>query len=1404
METLRMTPRHIPLGALMEPADHPDVTGRDSFGRGRLSAAANQAARDQTRLQASQDAVASEVIAFQVLQQRAHLVSGDAIDPARIIASLSVREREVIGLVGAGRSDGEIASALFISKKTASVHVANIKSKLGAASRVEIAMLAAKLRLVPDGAATQGTPDAAGWSPATVVCPFKGLASFDIGDGGYFFGRERVVAELVARLVAATFLAVVGPSGSGKSSVVRAGLVPALRAGVLPGSDEWPLAVLRPGEHPLESLSRAIRTVTGDADPVHEDHPAAEWLDRLSPDTRLVVVVDQFEEAYTVCPDVQERERFLDRLTALAGDPDRRVLVAVAVRSEFYGRLAEHRGVAGLASSSTVLLGPMTADELTRAIELPARAAGLRLDPTLVPALVTDVLQEPGALPMLSSTLLELWQRREGRSLRMETYRALGGISGAVGRIAEAVFGRLSADDQATARSIFLRLVTVGDDGIASRRRVPIPDIENGPTPDSARVMATLADGRLLTIDDGAVEPAHEALLREWPRMRGWLEEDRATRRIREHLAHAAREWNERGREPAELYRGQRLVVALEWASTGRSELNERERSFLDASRKASEAEAARQRTINVRLRGLLGSVAVLLVLALVAGTLAVGQADTARRLATDAQIAADVAQAAADDSRASATYARVRELGSASRVANLSDPSLGRLLAVSAATMLSPDLETEAVLHQAWLHDAVVQRLPAPAGRPRGVVAVNAAGTRLAEVWGDPSQPEQVLEVVDLVTGASLWSHSFSAPGVVIEQAFFSLDGSKVVTSLFWADEQHRQPPDDLGVLEFDAQTGAPLARLDAGPCGAPLTGVSAAGYLAIRLPDDAAPTCFGEADAAQAASIIPRTDVFDPTSGEWRTVVESDPSDGMVSRDGSVLAYTTPDNDAVMIDLTTGEERSRVPPGEAFPQDVGRFRAISPDGSHAIYGDRPPVLVETATGKAVASLSAGAGEIWAEAFDLESGVAFTLGRDAGLRAWDAQRGVPLFAVPGITGSTVLAIEDGRAVVVDEAGSITVTHTGPRGEAGDIRTCTGMYPGGGLQVVGTRAILIGDCRAKGKPLYAFELAPAPTITWQLGDQSGQHAALSSDGSWIARQTHESLGVEIVDAATGTVVRKLAGTCVWHSARRPEDRHLQPGCQAFPTQPFPLWVQDMQFSPDGSILAAVDLDGYVVAWDTGTGRVVGTIMPSGRPVGLVFTPDGNEIVLGTRAGAMDAYSTDTWQATRHADNPAVGVTRLTPLGFVQGGRKLIAVGGLTDEFGGSVHVLDAASLTVIESRTAHTANLKVAALSPSGTQVATAASDGVVKVWDVATLKPAHELSVPGQAQGLAFTDETHLAVVPESGDLLIMLLDRDALLEKVRSTLTRGPTPAECDTYGFVGACPTLEELRSGRAVVP
>jgi hypothetical protein len=252
----------------------------------------------------------------------------------------------------------------------------------------------------------------------------------------------------------------------------------------------------------------------------------------------------------------------------------------------------------------------MTAEELERTIELPARAVGLRVETELSAVLVADVLNQPGALPLLSTTVLDLWQRRDGRALRLATYREIGGVSGSVSRLAEAAFERLSVHEQSIASAIFLRLVAFDGHGTMARRPAPLDELDAGGDPIAARVLSILTDSRLVTVDQGTVELAHEVLLREWPRLRDWLQESAESRRLSDHLTRVAREWEAGGMDAAELYRGARLTATLDWAEAHGPELNRVERRFLDESRTASEQEVGRQRRTNRRLRGLLAGVA--------------------------------------------------------------------------------------------------------------------------------------------------------------------------------------------------------------------------------------------------------------------------------------------------------------------------------------------------------------------------------------------------------------------------------------------------------------------------------------------------------------------------------------------------------------------------------------------------------------------------------------------------------------------------------------------------------------------------------------------------------------------------------------------------------------------------
>jgi WD40 repeat protein len=451
-------------------------------------------------------------------------------------------------------------------------------------------------------------------------CPYKGLAPYDVDDTESFFGREAEIAACLDRLRSAPLLVVAGPSGCGKSSLVRAGLVPALR-----GTGRS-VAVFTPGRDPEAALLEAVASV---------ESPG-------------VLVVDQFEEllALGTPPDVVRA--FCHRLAEHGRD---RAPVVIAVRSDHLSGLGVDEAFSRLAERGLHLVSPLAGDALRAAIEQPAALAWLRLEDGLVDLLVRDSEGEPGALPLLSHALAETWRRRDGHVLTVEGYRATGGIRGAVARSADRLYENLPPEQRAMLRSVLLRLVTPSLDGDPVRCRVPSRSLLSDPGRE--RVVALLMRARLVTADENSVELAHEALARAWPRLQTWLEDDAAGQRILRHLGTAANEWDSLGRPDHELYRGARLDTALEWRDSTHPDLTDLEVAFLEASadRAASESlaladRARRDARQNRRLRSLLTATAILLVVSIVAGLVAVlGRQEAARQrdAARDAQESAQL-----------------------------------------------------------------------------------------------------------------------------------------------------------------------------------------------------------------------------------------------------------------------------------------------------------------------------------------------------------------------------------------------------------------------------------------------------------------------------------------------------------------------------------------------------------------------------------------------------------------------------------------------------------------------------------------------------------------------------------------------------------------------------------------
>ncbi|MFC4531757.1 hypothetical protein [Sphaerisporangium dianthi] len=579
--------------------------------------------------------------------------------------------------------------------------------------------------------------------------PYRGLATFGPEHADLFFGRERLVADLCARLGAAPLLAVFGASGAGKSSVLRAGLLPAVAAGAVAGGEHWPVVVLTPGEHPLEALR--LRLAAESATPAAVRLAVARVLCDRPGGARLLVVVDQFEEVFTLCRDERERAEFVSLLVAMGGEP--RVRVVLGVRADFYAHCAGHADLVAALRDRQVLVGPMDEEDLRLAISGPAERVGCKVAPELVDIMVTEAGEQSGALPLISHTLLETWQRRRGASLTVAGYRAAGGVRGAIAMTAERLYGELPEERRHLVRRVVLRLIAPGDGTEDTRRRARRAELVSGP--DSAAVTAVLdrlIEGRLVTADQDSVTIAHEALIRTWPRLRSWLAEDRELLRAHRKLTEAAAEWEQHGRDAAFLYRGARLA---HWEGHPLEGLNDLERDFLAAGRvQQSRERGAVRRRVVLALGGLTCAVIAVSVLAAMALVQA-GEIRDQRDVAVSRQLAAE--------SRSQSQFDPERALRQARQ-----------------AYAVRPTGEAETALRQALIDHRMLASMPGLTGRQLGV-AWSADGTRVAASASDGTVRVWARDATGLPSGAPLVL--IGHQGAVYSPAF-SPDGRRLATA--------------------------------------------------------------------------------------------------------------------------------------------------------------------------------------------------------------------------------------------------------------------------------------------------------------------------------------------------------------------------------------------------------------------------------------------------------------------------------------------------------------------------------------------------------------------------------------------------------------------------------------------
>ncbi|MFE2034942.1 WD40 repeat domain-containing protein [Streptomyces scopuliridis] len=561
--------------------------------------------------------------------------------------------------------------------------------------------------------------------------PYVGLAAFRPDDSQWFFGREALVGEVMTRLAAQRFLAVFGASGSGKSSLLGAGLLARLRA----ENDRCQVITLTPGPHPLEETairlafparSTAARLYTEfTADPGNLHRTVRQIALQLGGDGEVVLVVDQFEEVFTVCRGQEERSGFIAALIAAARAPNSRCRVVIAVRTDFYPHCAEYAELAAALRDAQITVGPMSADELHRAIVRPAGQAGCRVEGTLLTALTAQAQGQVAVLPLLSHALLETWRRRRGNVLTLNGFQAAGGIEGSLAQTAEAFYAALDPGRQAIARHLFLRLTALGEGTEDTKRRITRGELDADE--DTAAVLERAVAVRLITLDGGRLEVTHEALIRGWPRLRRWLTHDRERLRAHRRLTEAAEAWESLNRDPGALYRGTRLAMARQLARGGDDGLTVRESTFLNAGLAAEAAETTTALRRARRLRMLVTLLAVLLTLTTATTVYAVRANEEVTRQRNSA-VASNAAEGATELLHKDAALAVQIGL---------------------AAHRLAPTGHTRdslvSTLMPSWVgHHGELVSL---AIGPDGTILATAGGDRTVRLWdiGDPRRPVQL-----------------------------------------------------------------------------------------------------------------------------------------------------------------------------------------------------------------------------------------------------------------------------------------------------------------------------------------------------------------------------------------------------------------------------------------------------------------------------------------------------------------------------------------------------------------------------------------------------------------------------------------------------------------------------------
>ena len=1136
--------------------------------------------------------------------------------------------------------------------------------------------------------------------------PYKGLRAFEEVEADEFFGRDDLIAHILKRLKMEEpfqrFLALVGPSGCGKSSLLRAGLLPQLRR-----SEQWYFVTMTPGGQPFTELAEVLLRIAAKPIPNLEQCLRADEhglmqaaTDMLPPDVELLLAVDQFEELYAGDVTQEERDAFLNVLFTAVMVTESRVHVVITLRADFFDRPLLHPRFSELIRQRTEVVVPLTVEELNDTIEQPLRRIGVSLEDGLAAAMVADVKAQPGGLPLLQYALTELFEHRQGRLLTRKAYENIGGVTGALVHRADAIYLSLAPAVQPVVRQFFLRLVAIGEEGEGMRRKVQRAELAQIGTPAEVNmVLDQFGKYRLLTFDHDpatrqpTVEVAHEALLREWQRLREWLDESRADVRQQRGLAKTVAEWQVADGDPDFLFQGTRLAQMEEWAGTTDLALTKAEREFLTASlaqrerRCLAEAErqtheAAIEQRSRIRLRIIAGLMFFAAVIAIVFSVISVHQ----RRDALEAyslSLTAN-AQTALEDG----------------------DTATALVLALAATDMRDPPL-----LSQQTLLDAAY----APGARVRydlKILIPGVTGTATALAISPDGGTVYIGfddgNVISWNWSAQVETICFTGNAARVNAIDISTDGKILLTAA-----------DDGEVTQWDAVTGQVIRRLTGHTGAVRAVDISSDGRYAVT----GSFTGFGERafDAPGELFLwdLATGEMVKRFEGHMKGVIQAQ----FVLGDTAILASsgdlqlltdlggTTVDgvlSDSVLWDITSGTRLSAL---EMLGHDIQVIEPL-PDTSLALLGsyyENVATVYDLDSDQPVMELRGHNDAILALQVSRDGKQAITASKDGTLIVWD------------------LSIGEAATHLLEHIGPVIDVTVTP-----DFRTAFSISDSGELIHWDLQdAMEVQRFMGHGDMVYDVALMP------------GEEKLVSVSGSRSPSEPSQDTSLRIWDTASGKQLDmvNVAAPVLFQVAISPDGKIILTNNLLFDAQSLQqigqlkghdeaLIIPSVAISPDGKQALTGGTDGQLILWNLDTQKEIRKINTGiwGGPWAVAFSADGRFALSDSDTSLVDLYDLSNGEVVRSYLPEGYALEGGTSMaGFHPDGKSIFTAG-----LNGMIYQFDLKSGSVLKTFGPHNDIRTRLAISPDGALMVSSGMDGVLMLWDLENGKLIRRFGQPG------------------------------------------------------------------------